>query len=66
MKKSEKKALIMMATYNGEETIREQLDSIQSQDFQNWELYISDDNSSDKTREIIAEYQQRDSRIKKY
>lgn len=65
MEKSEKKALIMMATYNGEETICEQLDSIQSQDFQNWELYISDDNSSDKTREIIAEYQQRDSRIKK-
>lgn len=61
----QKKAIIMMATYNGEKTIRKQLDSILSQTFTNWELYISDDNSSDKTYEILLEYQKKDERIKK-
>lgn len=55
--------LIMMATYNGEEFLREQLDSILCQTISTWKLLIRDDNSSDQTRVIIKEYEEKDSRI---
>ena len=48
---------ILMTSYNGEKFIRQQLDSIFSQTFENWQLIISDDGSTDKTKEIILEYQ---------
>ena len=60
-----KKAVIMMATYNGEKYIRDQIKSLQDQTFTNWELFISDDGSSDKTIKILQEFQSKDSRIKK-
>jgi glycosyltransferase involved in cell wall biosynthesis len=46
-----------MTSFNGEKFIRQQLESIFSQTFKNWQLIISDDGSSDKTKEIIFEYQ---------
>ena len=46
-----------MTSYNGEKFIRHQLDSIASQTFENWQLIVSDDGSTDKTKEIILEYQ---------
>lgn len=55
--------LIMMATYNGEEFLREQLDSILCQTISTWELLIRDDNSSDQTRAIIKEYEEKDSQF---
>lgn len=48
--------LILMGTFNGEKFIRQQLDSITSQTFKNWQLVISDDGSSDNTKKIILEY----------
>lgn len=50
------KVHIMMATYNGEKYLREQLDSIIDQTYKNWVLYISDDRSTDNTVNIIQEY----------
>jgi glycosyltransferase involved in cell wall biosynthesis len=47
---------ILIGTYNGEKFIRQQLDSIISQTFESWQLVISDDGSSDKTKEIILGY----------
>ena len=47
---------IMMATYNGEKYIREQIDSIIAQSYADWELYISDDESTDNTLKIIRQY----------
>ncbi len=47
---------IMMATYNGENYIREQIDSIIAQTYDDWTLYISDDESSDSTLKIIRDY----------
>jgi glycosyltransferase involved in cell wall biosynthesis len=44
-----------MATYNGEKFIREQIDSIMNQDFQEFLLVISDDGSNDGTLSIIRE-----------
>lgn len=45
-----------MATYNGEKYIEEQINSIVSQISDGDEIVISDDGSSDKTREIIAKF----------
>ena len=47
---------ILMATYNGEKYIAQQLDSILNQTFQDWRLMIRDDGSSDKTVAIMNEY----------
>lgn len=48
---------IMMATYNGANYIREQLESIIKQTYQNWILFIRDDGSTDDTLKIIENYQ---------
>ncbi len=50
---------ILMATYNGEKFLKAQLDSIFSQTYQNFKLYISDDKSSDSTVKIISKYQKK-------
>lgn len=47
---------ILMATYNGEKYLREQIDSILAQTEQNWILFVRDDGSTDSTPEIIHEY----------
>lgn len=55
---------ILMPTYNAEKYLRESVLSILNQTFQNFELLIIDDESTDRTREIMEEYAGRDSRIK--
>lgn len=47
---------VCMATYNGEKFLRQQLDSIICQLNQNDEIIISDNGSSDNTKEIIKSY----------
>lgn len=56
--------IILMATYNGTAFLSEQLESIISQKYTNWELYIRDDQSTDQTRNLLAKYVAKDSRIK--
>ncbi len=51
------KVQILLATYNGENFLREQLDSIVSQEYKLWELLIHDDGSVDNTISILSEYQ---------
>ena len=55
---------IALASYNGSKYIREQLDSILEQTYQDFELIICDDCSTDNTWQILQEYAQKDSRIK--
>lgn len=55
--------LIMMASYNGEKYIGEQIESIISQDYPNWHLVIQDDGSLDNTSIIAKKYCELDSRI---
>lgn len=50
--------LVMMATYNGEKYVAEQIDSILAQDGVDVTLFISDDGSSDGTPLICAHYAQ--------
>jgi glycosyltransferase involved in cell wall biosynthesis len=55
---------IIMPSFNSEITIEESINSILNQKYKNWELLITDDNSSDNTRNIIMSYAKKDSRIK--
>ncbi len=47
---------ILLATYNGEKYIEEQLNSLLNQSFCEIKIIIRDDNSTDRTIEIIKEY----------
>ena len=47
---------ILLATYNGEKYLREQIDSLLVQSYQHWHLYVHDDGSTDGTLEIIRSY----------
>lgn len=58
-----KRCMILMATYNGGKYIRKQLQSICDQNYENWNLLIRDDGSTDDTLQIINEYIKNDSRI---
>lgn len=58
-----KKVLILLATYNGEEYISDQIKSILNQTYNNIELIILDDNSKDRTIEIIKRFQKEDNRV---
>ena len=53
---SDKKTAILMATYNGEQYVAEQIDSLLAQTDSDWTLYIHDDGSKDHTQEIINKY----------
>jgi glycosyltransferase involved in cell wall biosynthesis len=48
---------VLLASYNGEKYIGQQLDSVLAQTVDDLRIVISDDVSSDRTREIIEEYQ---------
>ena len=50
---------VVMCTYNGEQYIREQLDSILRQTRPANEIIIQDDCSTDKTYDILCEYQKK-------
>lgn len=52
----DKKVAILLSTYNGEKYLREQIDSILNQTYQNFELVVRDDGSKDSTIDIIKEY----------
>ncbi len=47
---------IVMTTYNGEKYLEEQIDSILSSTYRDFELYIVDDGSQDNTMEILKRY----------
>ena len=58
---------ILMAVYNGQRYVEEQLQSILNQTVRDWRLIIQDDASSDDTWEVVQRYASRwfgaDSRI---
>ncbi len=58
------KVSIVLPTYNGEEFLRESIESVLIQSFSDWELIIVDDCSKDGTGRISDEYASMDSRIK--
>ena len=48
---------VVMCTWNGDRYLKEQVDSILAQDYENFELVISDDASTDETKEILKYYE---------
>ncbi len=54
---------ILLASYNGEKFIGDQLDSLLQQTYADWKLFIRDDGSTDKTVCIIKKYVEKDKRI---
>lgn len=55
-----------MTTYNGENYIAAQIDSILNQTYKDIELIICDDCSTDKTPQLLKEYEKKDSRVHVY
>lgn len=56
---TEDKIAILLCTYNGETYLKEQIDSILSQSYRNWYIFVSDDGSTDNTCNILDEYQKK-------
>jgi glycosyltransferase involved in cell wall biosynthesis len=54
--KNNTKIAILLASYNGEKFIAEQIESIIGQTYRNWTLFINDDGSTDSTLRIIEDY----------
>ncbi len=58
------KVSIIMPAFNAERYIAESISSVLAQDYQNWELIIVDDGSTDNTPTIVSIFQKTDERIK--
>lgn len=55
---------VIMPAYNAEKYIEESILSIINQTYQNWELIIINDGSTDQTAQIIQQFVQKDSRLR--
>lgn len=66
MEKQNPLVSIALCTYNGEKYIQEQVVSLLRQSYQEIELIIVDDGSTDQTYSILTQFQQQDARIKLY
>jgi glycosyltransferase involved in cell wall biosynthesis len=55
---------IGMPIYNAEKCIRQALDSLLEQDYEHFKVIISDNHSTDATREICLDYTARDGRVR--
>lgn len=53
---SQPRLVVLLSTYNGEEYIRQQLDSLFSQTYPDFIVLARDDGSVDATRKILADY----------
>lgn len=58
------KVNILLSTYNGEQFLAQQIESIQAQTFADWFLLIRDDGSSDGTHDVIRRFVAEDERIR--
>ena len=55
---------VIVPSYNYGHFVCDALDSVLAQTYENWECIVVDDGSIDKTKEVIAQYESKDSRIK--
>lgn len=51
---------IIIPVYNGEKTLRQCLNSVLNQSYNDYEVIVVDNNSTDKTKEIIQEFQEKE------
>lgn len=57
---------VVMATHNGEKYLKQQLESVLSQGYRDFEIIVVDDASSDSSHEIAVEIAAKDRRVKAY
>lgn len=57
---------VIIPTFNAEKTIERAVDSVLKQTYQNFEIIICDDCSTDKTWDILKKLREKDKRIKVY
>lgn len=50
---------VAIVTYNQKEFLRECIDSVLQQEYQNYEIVVADDASTDGTRELLLEYKEK-------
>lgn len=55
---------IITPNYNGVAVLSATIESVLAQTYQNWEMLIQDDGSSDDSFELVERYAKQDSRIK--
>ncbi|WP_336515181.1 glycosyltransferase family A protein [Pollutibacter soli] len=55
---------VLMTAYNREKYIGAAIESVRASTFENWELIVVDDRSSDKTVDIVKKISESDSRVK--
>ena len=60
----EKLVSVIIPVFNAEHYIRECLDSVLGQSYKNLEIILTDDGSTDSTKDLLSEYTFLDSRIK--
>lgn len=61
--KNDKTIAILLAAYNGEKYMSDQIESLFAQTYTNWRVFIRDDGSTDQTVSIINKYAEKDKRI---
>lgn len=63
-KKETPKITVWLTSYNHGELLKESIESVLNQSYQDYEVYIIDDCSQDNSKEVIETYAKRDKRIK--
>ena len=58
------KVSIIIPTYNRANLLPRAINSVLNQTFKDFELIIVDDGSTDNTRKVVKEFEEKDSRIK--
>jgi glycosyltransferase involved in cell wall biosynthesis len=59
----EPKVSVIIPVYNGEKTLRICLNSVLNQSYKNYEVIVVDNNSTDKTKEIIYSFKKNEGRV---
>ena len=62
--KNSLKFSIILPTYNRAEMIQNAINSVLKQTYKDWELIIVDDGSTDKTKDVIDKFIEKDNRVK--
>ena len=60
----EDKVTVVTPTWNSSKYIRDTIESVQAQTYQNWEMIIVDDYSTDNTVDIVKDIAKKDTRIR--
>ena len=60
----EEKVSIIVPVYNAEKYIRETIDCVKAQTYENWELLLVEDGSTDKSLHILETLEKQEARIR--